>query len=124
MRYLNFANQVKSNSQQERLLTMIDFSGSMFEEDIQPNRLEAAIKANQEIIRVKRQHHPNDKIGVISFQSTAKLSLQRVRPSDIGDLYHEVDDGGLEGGTDFVAPLKVAYNCFFDKPIVLYREQG
>ena len=117
MKYLNFANRVQSNDQPETLLTLVDLSGSMYADDIKPSRMEAAIRANKEIVRVKRQYHPNDKIGVISFQETAKLSLQPTRPSSIGNLSKKIDDTGLEGGTDFTAPLKLAYSCFFGRAI-------
>ena len=116
MKYLNFANHVQSNDQPETLLTMIDLSGSMYTDDIKPNRKEAAIRANEEIVRVKRQRHPNDKIGVISFQLTAKLSLKPTCPTDIGDLSRKIDDTGLEGGTNFTAPLQLAYSYFLGKP--------
>ena len=116
MKYLNFAKHVQSNDQPEILLTLIDLSGSMDEKDIKPSRKEAAIKANQEIIRVKRQYYPNDKIGIISFQETAKLSLRPMQAWNIGDLSRKINDAGLEGGTDFTAPLKLAYSFFLGKP--------
>lgn len=117
MKYLNFANHVQSNDQPETLLTLIDLSGSMYADDIKPSRMEAAIKANQEIVRVKKQYYPNDKVGVISFQETAKLSLQPMQAWNIDDLSRKIDDTGLEGGTDFTAPLKLAYNYFLGKPV-------
>lgn len=117
MKYLNFANHVQSNDQPETLLTLIDLSGSMYADDIKPSRMEAAIKANQEIIRVKKQYYHNDKVGVISFQETAKLSLQPMQAWNIGDLSRKINDAGLKGGTDFTAPLKLAYNCFFGRAI-------
>ena len=116
MKYLNLANRVQSNNQSEILLTIIDLSGSMFADDIKPNRKEAAVRANEEIIRVKKQFYPDDKIGVISFQETARLSLQPKYSSDISDLSEKINDTGLEGGTDFTAPLKLAYNIFAGKP--------
>jgi len=96
MKYLNFANRVQSNDQPEILLTLIDLSGSMYADDIKPSRMEAAIKANQEIVRVKRQYYHNDKVGVISFQKTAKLSLQPMQAWNIGDLSRKIDDTGQE----------------------------
>ena len=117
MKYINMADRVKSDNQPEILLTMIDLSGSMFADDIKPNRKEAAVRANEEIVRVKKQSYPTDKIGVISFQATAKLSLSPKCSSDIGKLSGIIDDTGLEGGTDFTAPLELAYNYFAGKPV-------
>jgi Mg-chelatase subunit ChlD len=75
MKYLNFANHVQSSNQSEILLTLVDLSGSMETTDLKPTRRAAAIKANREIVKVKGRQHPNDKIGVIGFQSTSKLLL-------------------------------------------------
>jgi Mg-chelatase subunit ChlD len=113
MKYLNFANHVKSNEQPETLLTLIDLSGSMEIADMKPTRRAAATKANQEIIRVKSQQHPDDKIGVIGFQSSAKLLLAPTTPSEIVGLKRTIDNAVLSGGTDFVTPLELAYDCFF-----------
>jgi len=115
MKYLNFANRIQSNDQPETLLTLVDLSGSMYEDDIAPNRIEAAIKANQEIIRVKRQHYPNDKIGVIGFEKTAEFLLKPMQPLTIGDLGKKINDTDLTGGTDFTVPLELAYNFFIGK---------
>jgi len=121
MKYLNVAKHVQSNEQLETLLTLIDLSGSMYADDIKPNRKEAAIKANQEIVRVKTQHHPNDKIGVIGFEENAKFLLKPTHPSAIGDLAKKINDTGLTGGTDFTSPLKLAYSCFFGRAITTMK---
>jgi hypothetical protein len=114
MKYLNFANPIHTNEQPEILLTLIDLSGSMSATDIAPNRQKAAIRANEEIVRVKRQQYPNDKIGVIGFQGTAQLLLAPTHPSNIFALEKTIDNARLRGGTDFVSPLELAYNCFFN----------
>jgi len=121
MKYLNFAKHVQSNDQLETLLTLIDLSGSMYADDIQPNRREAAIRANEEIVREKRRCHPNDKIGVIGFQRSTKLLLPPTLPSRIVGLEKTIDNARLSGGTDFVAPLKLAYSCFFGRAITTMR---
>ena len=96
---------------------MIDLSDSMRSHDIKPNRKEAAISANEEIVRVKRHSYPNDKVGVIGFQTAAKVLLQPTYPSDISNLSKKIDDTGLQGGTDFTAPLELAYSYFSGKPV-------
>ena len=44
-----------------------------------------------------------------------------MHPSAIGDLAKKINDDGLTGGTDFVAPLKLAYSCFFGRVITTTR---
>lgn len=117
MKYLNCANRVQSTEQPELLLTLIDLSGSMHADDIKPNRKEAAIRANNEIVRVKRQCHPNDKIGVIGFQGTSRLLLPPMHPSKIVGLEKVIDNAQLRGGTDFTEPLQLAYCYFLGKPV-------
>jgi len=117
MKYLNFAKQIQANEQPEMLLTLIDLSGSMEISDMKPTRRAAAIKANQEIIKVKGRQHPNDKIGVIGFQRSTKLLLPPTLPSKIVGLEKTIDNAKLSGGTDFVAPLELAYSCFFGRAI-------
>lgn len=116
MKYLNCANHVNSDNQPETLITMIDMSGSMEEKDIKPSRIIAAINANQEIIKVKQKHHSNDNFGVISFQNTAKFSLLPTTPGAINDLKQKINESGLIPGTDFTAPLQLAYEYFSRKP--------
>ena len=113
MGYLNFANPLQVNEKPEITLTLVDLSGSMDFTDLKPCRKDAAIKANEEIVRVKKQHYPNDKVGVIGFQSSAKLLLSPTCPSNIGNLKKTINNACLQGGTDFVEPLELAYSCFF-----------
>lgn len=117
MKYLNFANHIQANEQPETLLTLIDLSGSMEITDLKPTRRAAAIKANKEIIKVKGRQHPTDKIGVIGFQTSAKLLLPPTLPSKIVGLEKAIDNARLRGGTDFVTPLKLAYSCFLGRAI-------
>jgi len=116
MKYLNTATPVQFD-RRETLFTMIDLSGSMYTDDIEPSRIDAAINANKEIIKVKKRSYPDDKIGIISFQASAKLLLSPKCSKDIDDLNVIVNDTGLEGGTDFTAPLELAYNYFTGKVV-------
>ena len=114
MKYLNFANPIHTNEQPEMLLTLIDLSGSMNCDDLRPTRKEAAIKANEQIIMVKKQQHPGDKIGIIGFKDSAELLLAPTHPSSISNPKKAIHCNTLTGGTDFVAPLELAYDCFFE----------
>lgn len=117
MKYLNLVNSVSSNEKPEIVLTLIDLSGSMDISDMKPTRRAAAIRANREIVKVKAQQHPDDKVGVIGFQRSAKLLVTPTVPSNIRNLERTVDNAVLSGGTDFVTPLKLAYKCFFGKTV-------
>ena len=69
MRYLDFANRIQANKTAETLLTLIDLSPSMEDDDWKPSRKAGAIRANIELIKLKAQHHPRDVAGVIGFGS-------------------------------------------------------
>jgi hypothetical protein len=118
MKYLNMANPVQFD-QRETLFTMLDLSGSMYTGDIKPNRKEAGIKANNTIVQEKQKAYPDDEIGVICFERTAKLSLIPTCAKDIDDLSKVIDDTGLTGGTNFTAPLTLAYNYFAQRQTIL-----
>ncbi len=120
MKYLNMANPVQFD-RRETLFTILDLSGSMYADDIKPNRKEAAIKANKTIVKEKQKSYPDDKIGVICFERTAKLSLTPTYARNIGDIGKVIDDAGLTEGTDFTTPLTLAYNYFADKQIILNK---
>jgi len=47
MRYLNFANRIQANKTAETLLTLIDLSPSMDNDDWKPSRKAGAIAANE-----------------------------------------------------------------------------
>ena len=89
MKYLNFANPLSGNGKPESLMTLIDLSPSMDEEDWKPSRREGAIKANIELIELKAKYHPQDTVGVIGFGSHAKLLHRSVK---IGDNSKSVRD--------------------------------
>ena len=117
MKYLNTANHIQGSDQPETLLTLIDLSGSMHLDDIEPSRMEAAIKANHQIVRVKQQRYPHDSIGVIAFRDNAKFVVKPTRPTNIGNLHRIIDDHDLGGSTDFTAPLNLAYDYFSGRTV-------
>ena len=73
MEYLNFALQISNNERPERLISLVDVSPSMDEEDWKPSRKAGAIQANIELVKVKAKYHPHDVVGIVGFGSEAKV---------------------------------------------------
>lgn len=117
MKYLNFANPVSGNGQLEFLMTLIDLSPSMEDDDWKPTRKAGAIRANIELIKLKARHHPQDIAGVIGFGSYAKILHDPVKLADgarnICDSLKHIPE---PDGTNFTAALKMAEDCFFGTP--------
>jgi hypothetical protein len=101
------------NGQPEFLMTLIDLSPSMEDDDWKPSRKAGAIKANIELIKLKARHHPQDMAGVIGFGSYAELLHDPVKLADgarsICDSLRHIPD---PDGTNFTAALKMAEDCF------------
>ena len=117
MKYLNFANPISGNGQPEFLMTLIDLSPSMEEDDWQPSRKAGAIKANIELIKLKARHHPQDVAGVIGFGSCAELLHEPVKlAGGIGSICNSLKKVPKPDGTNFTAALKMAEECFCDTP--------
>ena len=117
MKYLNFANPVSGNGKPEFLMTLIDLSPSMEDDDWKPSRKAGAIKANIELIKLKARHHPRDVAGVIGFGSYAELLHDPVKLANgarsICDSLKHIPD---PNGTNFTAALEMAEDCFFGTP--------
>jgi len=117
MKYLNFANPVSGNGKPEFLMTLIDLSPSMEDDDWKPSRKAGAIKANIELIKLKARHHPRDVAGVIGFGSYAELLHDPVKLANgarsICDSLKHIPD---PNGTNFTAALEMAEDCFLGTP--------
>ncbi|MHC5061244.1 MAG: vWA domain-containing protein [Planctomycetota bacterium] len=117
MKYLDFADHVRSDENPETLLTLIDLSPSMDEDDWLPSRKAGAIKANKELIKVKLKCHPSDEMGIIGFDGKAKLLHPPVcLTKGAGNLQTVLKDPKGSWGTNFTAALKLAETCFFSEP--------
>lgn len=114
MRYLNLANRISNNNSLEFLISLIDLSPSMDDDDWKPTRKAGAVKANIDLMELKARHHPQDKACIIGFGGDAQI------------LYHPtLLSGGIKGiknalkhtpesyGTNFTAALELAERCFF-----------
>ena len=114
MKYLDFANHIQSKAATEALLTLIDLSPSMDDDDWKPTRKAGAITANEELIRKKLKCHPQDKMGIIGFSSNARLLHPPVCMSKgANSLQRALIKTAAFGGTNFTAALELAETCFF-----------
>ena len=114
MKYLNFASRVLKNILLEIIITIIDLSGSMDEKDWKPSRKAGAIKANKELIKVKAQNYPQDKLGIIGFGTQAEILHEPVCVDDDAEsLYQALKNPPSMGTTNFTAALELAEACLF-----------
>lgn len=114
MKYLSFANRVLSDILSEILIMIIDLSASMDTQDWKPSRKAGAIEANKELIRIKTQYHPQDKVGIIGFGTKAVLLHEPVCVADAADsLYNVLKAPPSMGSTNFTAGLELAETCLF-----------
>ena len=118
MRYLNFANRIQANKTAETLLTLIDLSPSMDNDDWKPSRKAGAIAANEELIANKLKYHPEDQVGIIGFSGYAELLHPPVclGKGDNG-LREALRRAAGSGGTNFTAALELAETYFFSIPV-------
>ena len=94
----------------EAVYTLVDISGSMYQVDYLPSRLEGAIQANKKFIETKAKLHPEDRVGIIAFDNRAYHVCPLI-PVGEGSkkLYQSLDkDVGDDGGTNFTPALKMA----------------
>ena len=110
MKYLNVANSVTSDSRSECVMTLIDLSPSMDDDDWNPSRKTGAIKANIELIKAKARCHPSDMIGIIGFAGATRVLHDLVCLSGgIKSLQKALKNpSGCRGGTNFTAALELA----------------
>ncbi len=108
MSYLHSANSIQSK-RPETVMSLIDLSPSMEEEDWKPNRLAGAIKANTRLMEIKAARHPHDRMGLIGFWEKATVLHSPVSPvTHFNNLRNALKnaDGGY--GTNFTAALELA----------------
>ena len=116
MKYLNFTNLISSNSKPELIMTLIDSSGSMGNDDWKPTRKEGAIKANIELIKTKARLHPQDKMGIIGFNSNATLLHHLICIGENTEsLTVALNNTLSQGSTNFIAALELAEDCLFSE---------
>lgn len=115
MKYLNFANPVSGNGKPEFLMTLIDLSPSMDDDDWKPTRKAGAIAANTELIKAKVKCHPQDKLGIIGFSRHARLLHDPVcLRNGTESLLRVLENPSGGYSTNFTDALELAESCLFD----------
>ena len=115
MKYLNFANPVSGNGKPEFLMTLIDLSPSMDDDDWKPTRKAGAIAANTELIKAKAKCHPQDKLGIIGFSRHAWLLHDPVcLRNGTESLLRVLENPSGGYSTNFTDALELAESCLSD----------
>ena len=57
----------------ERMVLVIDRSGSMGLSDYRPSRLKAAVEAAEEMIQIKMKRDPRDEVGIVWFRGRGRM---------------------------------------------------
>lgn len=114
MKYLNSAQRLLKQIV-EIVWILIDFSGSMYDDDYEPSRIEGAIQANTKLIETKAKLFPQDQMGIIAFEDKAYVLHQ---PVTIGKSSQSLcrslrKDAEGDGSTNFTAALMLAEKCMF-----------
>jgi Ca-activated chloride channel family protein len=91
------------------ILLVIDVSGSMFAQDVDPNRMEATKRAAREFV----ENQPSGvKIGVVSFSDFAALVAPPTR--DRGPVLEAISRLRPQRGTNIGAGLQVALDAIYE----------
>lgn len=101
----------ETESQGIDIVMAVDISGSMLAQDLQPNRLEAAVKVASEFITDR----PNDNIGLVIFAGESFTQCPLTTDHTVLlNLLNKVDFGLIEDGTAIGLGLANAVNRLKD----------
>ena len=87
---------------------IIDVSGSMFDDDWKPTRLDAAIDAANTFIRRLRQEAPEARIAIVIFGCKAKVICRLTTARTFGKISPKIDQIDVGASTNMDAGLKSA----------------
>ncbi|MGD0572875.1 MAG: vWA domain-containing protein [Sedimentisphaerales bacterium] len=111
MNYINCATRLILNGALEIIWTLIDLSGSMNLDDWSPSRKAGAVAANKELIRVKAENYPTDRMGIIGFGTNAEVLHTPVLVSTgAQSLCRALDCVESMGKTNITEALELAEN--------------
>ncbi len=91
---------------------VIDASGSMYNDDWKPTRLDAAKNAARTFARRLSQEQPDARVAVITFGCEAKVVCQLTSAKEFGKISSKIDQIDIEGATNMYAGLKAALGLF------------
>ena len=97
-------------------VNVLDVSGSMGGFDYPPTRLDGGIKASIEYVDVRIEQSPNDRVAVVSFNSTARIVLSLTPITSKEKIISAIRNLTAGGGTDIAEGLKAAAEIFEAEP--------
>jgi Ca-activated chloride channel family protein len=92
-------------------MLVLDVSGSMAADDLQPNRMTAAQDAAQAFVD---QLPPNFQVGLVSFDSTARVNMPLTYDHD--EVEHAISQLRPQGGTAIGEGLHLALDQLAQRP--------
>lgn len=95
---------------------VLDVSGSMGNPDYPPTRIDGGINASTEYVDTRIEQCPNDRISVVSFNSTAQIVLPLTPITDKKTIIGAMRNLTAGGGTDIAEGLKAAAEIFDKEP--------
>jgi hypothetical protein len=109
MKYFDSADSIQANQRPETVMSLVDLSPSMDEDDWKPSRLAGAITANIKLMEIKSARHRQDKIGLIGFWRKAVVLHAPVNAvTGLNSLKTAIENARGGGGTNFTAALELA----------------
>lgn len=113
-KYLMFAEHEGDNGQRERLMQLLDVSGSMGRTDWPPSRLCGAKEAAEALILAKAPSHPEDEVGIGSFSGDARLIHAPVAlGKGTSSLISSLKTLHTDSSTNIAAGLTLSGNALF-----------
>jgi len=91
---------------------IIDVSGSMGTPDYEPTRLDGAIRAAVDYVKIRCQQSPNDRIAIVAFHSVAEVVLSLTPVTETESIVEALRSLRAGGGTDIDEGLRAVVEIF------------
>ena len=114
--YMDFAQSPDHRYAKERLVVLLDRSGSMDEDDWEPSRLQGAIEAGKALIDAKARIRGEDEVAVVAFSSQAGCIHPLVRlKGRVPDLKRSLATLSTDSTTNITAGLSLVWEILLGK---------
>ena len=94
---------------------VIDASGSMFDDDWPPTRLDAAKDAAMAFAKRLSTEQPFSRIGIVAFGCKSRVVCRLTATREFGKISRKIDQIEIEGSTNMYAGLKAALDLPKDR---------